>query len=59
VERVVKVTGMEAERVGSILEENTTGAALKTGSHGYPMTFHHRLLQEHPVEKHRDIKSKR
>jgi hypothetical protein len=50
---------MEAERVGLILEANTTGEALKTGSHGCPMTFHHRLLQKHPVEKYRGIKSKR
>jgi len=59
VEKVVKGTGTEGERTGWILEENTTGEALKTGSHGYPMTFHHPLLQRHPVEKHRGIKSKR
>jgi hypothetical protein len=58
VEKVVKVTGREAERVGMILELNTNGEAWKTGSHGCPMTFHHRLLQEHPVEKHRGIKNK-
>jgi len=57
--RVVKVTGMEAERVGLILEVNTTGEALKTGSHGYRRIFPRPLLQRHPVEKHRGIKSKR
>jgi hypothetical protein len=58
VERVAKVTGMEVGRVGLILEVNTTGGALKTGSHGSPMIFHHPLLQKHPVEKHRGIRNK-
>jgi hypothetical protein len=56
---VVKVTGMEGEWAAWILEVNTTGEALKTGSHGYPMTSHHRLLQKHRVEKHRGTKNKR
>jgi hypothetical protein len=59
VEKAAKVTGMEAERVGLILGVNTTGEALKTGSHGYRRTFPHPLLQRHPVEKHRGIKTKR
>jgi hypothetical protein len=58
VETVVKVTGREAERVGLIWEVNMNGGALKTGSHGSPMTFHHPLLQKHPVEKHKGIKNK-
>jgi hypothetical protein len=59
VEKAAKVTGMEAERVGLILGVNTTGEALRTGSHGYPRTFPRLLLQKHPVEKHRSIKRKR
>jgi len=58
VEKVAKVTGMEAERVGLILGVNTTGEALKTGSHGYPRIFPRPLLQKHPVEKHRGIRNK-
>jgi len=59
VERVVKVTGMEAGRVGLILEVNMTGEALKIVSHGYRRIFPRPLLQGHPVEKHGGIKSKR
>ncbi|HVP78644.1 MAG TPA: hypothetical protein VMV04_12205 [Thermodesulfobacteriota bacterium] len=43
----MKGTEMEGETAGSILEGNTTGEALKTGSHGSPMTFRHPLLQKH------------
>jgi hypothetical protein len=59
VEKAAKVTGTEAERVGLILEMNMTEEALKTGSHGCPMTFHHQPLQKHRVEKHRGKKRKR
>jgi hypothetical protein len=55
VEKVAKVTGREAERVGSILEVNTIGEALKTGNHGYPRIFLRPLLQKHLTEKHRSI----
>ncbi|HUL24004.1 MAG TPA: hypothetical protein VLZ10_21320 [Thermodesulfobacteriota bacterium] len=47
----MKRTEMEGETAGSILGGNTTGEALKTGSHGYPMTFLHPLLQKHRLEK--------
>jgi len=59
VEKVVKVTVREAERVGWISEVNTTGEALKIGSHGYQRIFPRPLLQKHPMEKHRGKKSKR
>jgi len=59
VEKVVKATGREAERVGLILEGYTIGEALKTGSHDYRRIFPRPLLQTHLVEKHRGIKSKR
>jgi hypothetical protein len=50
VEKVVKATGKEAERVGWILEVNTIGEAWKTGNHGYQKTFPRPLLQKHPME---------
>jgi hypothetical protein len=59
VEKVVKATGREAERVGLISEGYTIGEALKTGNPDYRRIFPLPLLQKHPVEKHRGIKSKR
>jgi hypothetical protein len=59
VERVVKGIETEGETAESILEGNTTGEALKTGSHGSPMIFRHPLLQKHQLEKQRGTKNKR
>jgi hypothetical protein len=57
--RVVKVTGMEAERVGLILGLNTTEEALKTASHGYPSIFHRPLLRRRPSGEYGKTKNKR
>jgi len=59
VEKAAKAKGKEGERAESILEANTIGEALKTGSHDSPMTFHRPLLQKRRVEKQRDIRNNR
>jgi hypothetical protein len=59
VEKVAKVAAREAEKVGLILEVNTIGEALKTGSRGSQKIFLRPLFQRHPVEKHRGRESKR
>jgi hypothetical protein len=49
----------EEWRVVWVLELNMIREVLKTGTHGYRMSFHHSLLRKHPAGKQRSIKNKR